>query len=65
MHQQNEEVTVKPEISRDQAIRSLLSKEKFADITLKGNDGRLVKAQRAMLSVRSPVFEAMLYGNFT
>jgi hypothetical protein len=52
------------EITRDEAIRALLTNEKYADITLKGTDGSLVRANRAMLAARSPVFDSMLYGDF-
>jgi hypothetical protein len=53
------------EISREEAIRSLFTDEKYADLTLKGTDGRLVKAHRAMLAARSLVFDRMLYGDFS
>jgi hypothetical protein len=52
------------EITRDEAIRALLTNEKYADITLKGTYGSLVRANRAMLAARSPVFDSMLYGDF-
>jgi hypothetical protein len=55
---------IQTEITRDEAIRALLTHEKYADITLKGTDGSLVRANRAMLAARSPVFDSMLYGDF-
>jgi hypothetical protein len=52
------------EITLAEALRALLTNEKYSDVTLKGTDGILVKANRAMLAVRSPVFDRMLYGDF-
>jgi hypothetical protein len=52
------------EITREEALLALLMNEKYSDITLKGTDGSLIKANRAMLAARSPVFDSMLYGDF-
>jgi hypothetical protein len=52
------------EITREEALLALLSNEKYSDITLKGTDGSLVRANRAILAARSPVFDSMLYGDF-
>ena len=34
------------------------------DVTLKGSDGGRVSATKAVLSIRSPVFRRMFYGDF-
>jgi len=52
------------EITQQDALRALLSDEKYADVTMKGSDGSKVRANRAMLAARSPVFDRMLYGEF-
>jgi hypothetical protein len=52
------------EITRDEAMKTLLTDEDLSDITLKGSDGTLVLAQRCMLAARSFVFRRMLYGDF-
>ena len=53
------------EITRDEAICSLLTDEDLSDITLQGNDGVTVHANRCILAARSKVFRGMLFGNFS
>ena len=48
------------EISRDEAIQSLLSDESISDFKLEGNDGSVI-ANKAMLAARSPVFRKLLF----
>ncbi|CAB9499143.1 Kelch-like protein diablo [Seminavis robusta] len=52
------------EISRDEMLASFLTDEALNDVTLKGNDGVEVFANRFLLSARSPVFRAMFLGKF-
>jgi hypothetical protein len=52
------------EISRTDAMRSLLTNHELSDLTLRGTDGALVIANRCLLASRSPVFCSMLFGPF-
>jgi hypothetical protein len=53
------------EITRIEALDTLLADEELSDVTLKSSlDGEQVLAHRAMLGARSRVFRHMLYGNF-
>jgi hypothetical protein len=54
----------KTEISIQEALRSLLTDKELSDLKLKGTDGVLVPAVRAMVAARSLVFRGMLYGDF-
>ena len=52
--------SVVDEISRDEAIQSLLSDESISDFNLEGTDGSVI-ANKAMLAARSPVFRELLF----
>jgi hypothetical protein len=53
------------EVSRNEALETLLNDEDLADLTLQGKDGVLVHANRCMLAARSSVFRRMLFGEFS
>ncbi|CAB9515243.1 expressed unknown protein [Seminavis robusta] len=48
----------------EEALRNIWRDDKLQDITLKGNDGVLVPANRAVLAVRSKVFHRLFFGEF-
>ncbi|KAL3936202.1 MAG: hypothetical protein SGARI_002659 [Bacillariaceae sp.] len=52
------------ETTHEEAMKRLLSLEKYSDMILKGNDGVEVPAARCLLAARSNVFDGMLYGKF-
>jgi len=45
-------------------LRKILQDEALCDITLKGNDGELVRANRSVLAAVSDCFRQMLFGGF-
>jgi hypothetical protein len=49
---------------RDDVLRYLLTMENLFDLTLRGSDGTLVRANRCILASRSSVFLGLLYGSF-
>jgi hypothetical protein len=51
------------DISR--VLSQLLSDEELSDLTLEGSDGEQIKTNRCILAVRSKVFRAMLFGNYS
>ncbi|CAB9512692.1 BACK [Seminavis robusta] len=53
------------EIDRDTAVTKMLEDATFHDVTLVGNDGVKVGANRTFLGARNPVFRRMLFGGFT
>jgi hypothetical protein len=60
------ELLEQPKVTLAEALKALLlTKEELSDLTLKGKDGSTVRANRAMLAARSPVFHRMLYGQFS
>ncbi|CAB9500665.1 expressed unknown protein [Seminavis robusta] len=52
------------EITRDAGIASFLTDDALCDLTLIGNDGDTVHANRFLLASRSKVFHSMLLGKF-
>lgn len=54
----------KEDISRFEMWEIFLNNDDFHDITLKGKDGVIVRANRYVLACRSLVFRKMLLGNF-
>jgi BTB/POZ domain len=52
------------ELSFKEVVGAAMTDDKFHDITLQGNDGVQVPANRTILGLRSPVFQKMLFGNF-
>ena len=53
------------EISRNEALETLLSDEDLSDLCLQGKDGVLVHANRCLLAARSSIFRRMLFGEFS
>lgn len=56
--------TTSKELSLNEAIQLLLVDDELSDLTLQGNDGNIVKANRCILAARSIIFRKMLYGDF-
>ena len=52
------------EITRDEALRLLLSDQSLSDLILTGTDGTTVACNKCLLSARSEVFHALLSGKF-
>lgn len=57
-------LAVTKETTRDEILTKFLKDEAFLDITLEGNDGTHVPANRFALAARSDVFQKMLLGDF-
>jgi hypothetical protein len=54
----------KEEITRYEALREILTDEDLCDLSLKGADGKEIRACRSLLGARSSVFRTMLFGDF-
>ncbi|CAB9522165.1 expressed unknown protein [Seminavis robusta] len=57
--------SVDKEVRLDKVLSSFLTDEDLQDVTLVANDGQKVRANRFVLSARSPVFRRMFLGNFS
>jgi hypothetical protein len=52
------------ELSPEELLASFLKDDKLNDVTLKGNDGISVSANRYILAAKSRVFHRMFFGHF-
>ena len=50
--------------SLSKVLSDLRSNDKLSDVTLEGNGGRKLRANRCILAIRSEVFRSMLFGRY-